>query len=308
MRSRWPGRSCQLGSFLLGRPSSGRAGRERFLHRSGSTSPLRRAGRRHAAGPAACCCVGALWMGRNTEQPVSLDDADRIGVRSGRIDFRTGGIVESGHLGRPESAVSDRFATAAAYAVAGAVHLLTAGLFIGSLMMIVLRFDTFIQPLLGMIPLGLALALRPRLGRLAPDLPVLREADAPALFALLHRTADSAGVRRVDTVQLTAEFDMRVTSYGVLRRRCLVLGLPLWSAYSPQQRIAAVTQALGEGWSAQSSVRPVRRLGPQVGDSRGAHPAAKRCCRRHAERGRPFSARGRDRSGIAALQRPVTEE
>ncbi|MZF55272.1 hypothetical protein GTX53_15750 [Streptomyces sp. SID5594] len=186
-------------------------------------------------------------MGRNTEQAVSLDDADRIGVRSGRIDFRPGGIVESGHLGRPESAVSDRFATAAAYAVAGAVHLLTAGLFIGSLMMIVLRFDTFIQPLLGMIPLGLALSLRPRLGRLDLDLPVLREADAPALFALLHRTADSAGVRRVDTVQLTAEFDMRVTSYGVRRRRCLVLGLPLWSAYSPQQRIAAVTQAFGEG-------------------------------------------------------------
>ncbi|MFE9459268.1 M48 family metallopeptidase [Streptomyces californicus] len=119
-------------------------------------------------------------------------------------------------------------------------------MFIGSLEMIVLNFGTFIQPLLGLIPLGLALALRPRIGRLIPGLPVLREADAPALFALLHRTADSAGARHVDTVQLTAEFDVRVAPYGVRRRRCLFLGLPLWSAFSPQQRIAAVTQAFGE--------------------------------------------------------------
>ncbi|MGW0934110.1 M48 family metallopeptidase [Streptomyces sp. NPDC002666] len=147
-----------------------------------------------------------------------------------------------------------RFAGAAvAYAVAGAVHLVTAGLFLTGLRLTVLGFRTIFQPWIGLLLLSMAFAMRPRPGRLDPDAPTVREADAPALFELLHRTADIAGVRRVDAVQFTPDFSVSVVRYGLRRRRCFVLGLPLWAVSSPQQRVAAVTQALGR--SAPSNVR-----------------------------------------------------
>ncbi|MFC8352157.1 M48 family metallopeptidase [Streptomyces cyaneofuscatus] len=126
-------------------------------------------------------------------------------------------------------------------------------LFAGGVVMIVVGFQTLIQPLLGLLLLSPALVLRPRPGRLDPELPVLREADAPALFELLHRTADAVGVRRVEAVQFTADFSVDVIHAGLRRKRCLVLGLPLWAAHPPQQRIAAVAQALGR--SAPGDVR-----------------------------------------------------
>ncbi|MGW6205799.1 M48 family metallopeptidase [Streptomyces sp. NPDC055089] len=129
--------------------------------------------------------------------------------------------------------------------MAGAVHLVTAGLFLTGLRLTVLGFRTFFQPWIGVLLLGMAFPMRPRPGRLDPDAPTVREADAPVLFALLHRAADIAGVRRVDAVQLTADFSVSVLHYGLRRGRCLVLGLPLWASYPPQQRVAAVAQALG---------------------------------------------------------------
>ncbi|MGW3745841.1 M48 family metallopeptidase [Streptomyces sp. NPDC005146] len=120
-------------------------------------------------------------------------------------------------------------------------------------MLIVLGFRTVVQPLIGLMLLGWALALRPRPGRLDPDLPILREADAPTLFELLHRTADSAGARRIDAIQFTADFSVSVIHYGLRHKRCFVVGLPLWAAYLPQQRIGAMAQALG-----QSAPRNVR--------------------------------------------------
>ncbi|MFJ9820845.1 M48 family metallopeptidase [Streptomyces sp. NPDC101151] len=145
----------------------------------------------------------------------------------------------------PESRALVRCATVAAYAVAALVHLVTAGLFIGSLLLIVLGLRTVIQPMVGLVMLGVALSLRPRPGRLDAELPTLRHADAPVLFDLLDRMADAAGVRRIDAIQLGPEFSVTVTRYGVRRKRCLVLGLPLWAAQPTQMPIAAVASALG---------------------------------------------------------------
>ncbi|MEV7688416.1 hypothetical protein ACFW1F_06950 [Streptomyces bungoensis] len=133
------------------------------------------------------------------------------------------------------------------------VHLVTAALFTGSVLLILLGFRTVVQPMMGLALLGLALAMRPRLGRLDPDLPALREADAPALFGLLGGIADTCGVRRPDTVQFGPEFSVTVTHHGFFRKRCLVIGLPLWAAYPPRQRVAAIAHALA--YAAPRNVR-----------------------------------------------------
>ncbi|WP_223838001.1 hypothetical protein [Streptomyces venezuelae] len=139
-----------------------------------------------------------------------------------------------------------RVATAAAYLVAGAVHLLTAGLLLGGVLLIVLGFTTVVQPMLGLALVVMALVVRPRLGRLDPELPTLYRADAPTLFELLDRIAEAVGVRRLDAVQLTAEFAATVVPYGLLRRRRLVLGVPLWATHSPQQRVAVLARAMAD--------------------------------------------------------------
>ncbi|MFJ3720586.1 hypothetical protein [Streptomyces sp. NPDC090057] len=146
-----------------------------------------------------------------------------------------------------------RARTAGAYAVAGAVHLVTAALFIGSVLLIVVGLRTVVQPMVGLALLGLALAMRPRTGRLNADLPTLRAADAPALFDLLGGIADTCGVRPPESVQLSPDFSVTLTHYGLTRKRCLVVGLPLWATYPPQQRVAAIAHAMA--YAAPRNVR-----------------------------------------------------
>lgn len=136
-------------------------------------------------------------------------------------------------------------ATAAAYGIACLVHLVTAGLLTGGLLLIVLGFETVVQPVVGLVMLALAGSLRPRFARLDPDLPALRRTDAPALYELLDRIADTVGVRRLDAVQVGTEFTVRAGAYGIRRRLKLEVGLPLWLTLTPQERIAAVAHELG---------------------------------------------------------------
>lgn len=117
-------------------------------------------------------------------------------------------------------------ATAGAYGVACLLHILTVILLIGGLLLIVLGLRTVVQPLIGLVLLVCAALLRPRFDRLDPDLPTLLREEAPALYALLDDVADAVGVRRIDVVQVSTDFAVRVCTYGVRRRRRLVLGYP----------------------------------------------------------------------------------
>jgi uncharacterized membrane protein YjjB (DUF3815 family) len=156
------------------------------------------------------------------------------------------------------------YATEAARVVAVVVHLVTAALLIGGLTLILGARQRGILVVPGLVLLVPGLALFPRPGRLRPELPVVREPDAPELFRLVHDVADAVGVRRVDLVQLTPEFSVTVVPYGLLRRPCLLLGLPLWAACPPQQRVAALAHGL-----AHLSPRHVRH-GALIGTALGS--------------------------------------
>lgn len=137
------------------------------------------------------------------------------------------------------------WASAAAYGVASLTHLVTAGLLSGGLLLVVLGFETVVQPMIGLVLLGFAALLRPRVSRLDTDLPTLRRMDAPTLFGLLDEIADAAGVRRFDVVQVSPDFAIRASAYGIRRRRRLEIGLPFWLTLEPQQRVAAVAHEVG---------------------------------------------------------------
>ncbi|MFW6720729.1 hypothetical protein ACHZ98_11265 [Streptomyces sp. MAR4 CNY-716] len=70
----------------------------------------------------------------------------------------------------------------------------------------------------------------------------MRRADAPALYELLDRIADTVGVRRLDAVQVGTEFTVRASTYGIRRRLKLEVGLPLWLTLTPQERVAVAAR------------------------------------------------------------------
>ncbi|GLW47050.1 hypothetical protein Stsp02_27120 [Streptomyces sp. NBRC 14336] len=131
-----------------------------------------------------------------------------------------------------------------AHAIALAVHAVT-------LVLAALGIWLFVRGLggFGMVPglflLLVAWVLRPRPNRLPGDIPALRRADAPELFALLDEVGRVAGTRGVDAIVVRAELNASVTTYGVFGRRVLTIGLPLWEILTPQERIALIGHEIG---------------------------------------------------------------
>lgn len=97
----------------------------------------------------------------------------------------------------------------------------------------------------GLVLLGAAVLLRPRLGRVDGDFTELDREDAPALFALIEQVAEATGAPVPDHVGIDSDFQAYTTAVGLRQRRLLCLGLPLFSALPPQQRVALLGHELG---------------------------------------------------------------
>ncbi|MFJ1865285.1 M48 family metallopeptidase [Streptomyces sp. NPDC088097] len=132
-----------------------------------------------------------------------------------------------------------------AFGLALLVHAVTLLLVVGGLALVLLGWDTGVQPVIGALLLGLAAALRPRPVRLPKDGQVLHRADAPHLFELVDEVAGAVGTTGVHTVLVNAEYNASVTTYGVRRRRVLTIGLPFWEVLTPQERVALLGHELG---------------------------------------------------------------
>jgi heat shock protein HtpX len=91
----------------------------------------------------------------------------------------------------------------------------------------------------------LAVALRPRFGRLDPDATTISPQQAPTLFRLIDSVAEAIGAPRPHTVVLDERFNAWAGAVGLRRRRVLGLGLPLWGVLPTQQRVALLGHELG---------------------------------------------------------------
>jgi heat shock protein HtpX len=96
----------------------------------------------------------------------------------------------------------------------------------------------------GIVLILVAVVLRPRLGRLGKDAHRVRRDQAPTLFALIDEVSAATGAKPPHDVVLSDRFNASTTSYGLLRRRLLVIGLPLWVAITAQQRVALLGHEL----------------------------------------------------------------
>lgn len=135
--------------------------------------------------------------------------------------------------------------TALAFGVSLLVHGLTAVLLVAGVLLVVLGWETGVQPVVGVLLLGLAAVLRPRPVRLPKDEPVLYRADAPRLFELIDEVGAAVGTAGVHAVVVEPVANAAVTTYGLRQRRVMYLGLGLWEILSPQERVALLGHELG---------------------------------------------------------------
>lgn len=128
----------------------------------------------------------------------------------------------------------------AAYLLATIVHLITIGLIIGGVFL--LARGSFLAILAGLVLLGLAWVLRPRLPRATFEEPAER---VPTLEAVSRRVAEAIGTRPADEIRITGAFNAGVTEVGWRRRRILFVGLPLFAVLDPQERIGLLGHEYG---------------------------------------------------------------
>jgi len=88
--------------------------------------------------------------------------------------------------------------------------------------------------------------VRPRpFGRHLDARKCLTRATAPKLYGLLDRCAAELGSPVPDLVRLDLRFNAMTGRSGLRQRSFLILGLPLWSALSGQERLALLGHELG---------------------------------------------------------------
>jgi Zn-dependent protease with chaperone function len=142
-------------------------------------------------------------------------------------------------------------ARVASYMVAGGVHLLTVALVVTAVTVSVVS-PVFPVIVLSLLLLAVAFFIRPRFGRMPKGVPLLARMDAPELYRLLDRVADEVGARRVDVIAIDRFFNASYAAVGLRRRRVVTIGLPLWNALSPEERISVLGHEFGHGVNGDS--------------------------------------------------------
>jgi Zn-dependent protease with chaperone function len=87
--------------------------------------------------------------------------------------------------------------------------------------------------------------LVPRPARVRKNVVLLARADAPELWRLVDAVAAGLGTQPPDLLGVDTNYNAYVVQVGWRRRRLLVLGLALWSAEEPQERVATLGHELG---------------------------------------------------------------
>jgi heat shock protein HtpX len=212
-----------------------------------------------AAPSAACprCTTSTVTTG--LQQPWcpscdwNLDQATPVlfGVRwiDRRLHRVAGRLTDAQFAALAEAPLSPRaMTTARMITLAAAVVLLAGVLALAVLGVWLLVVDFFsVATVLGAVLIGVAVVLRPRLGRLA-DLtdegtPVSPD-QAPRLFGLIERVATAVGAPLPQVLLVGHDLNAFTTAVGVRRTRVLCVGLPLWATLDPQERVALLGHEL----------------------------------------------------------------
>jgi hypothetical protein len=143
-----------------------------------------------------------------------------------------------------------------AYAVAAVVHVLSLGcLALGAWLCI--RDFPAVWLLPGAVLVSLGALTMPRPPGMPKHTVQLSRVETPELYALVERVSVALSVSRPRVVAADDRFDAASGVAGLLRRRYLVIGVPLWACLDMRGRVALLALELGRFASGDPSRSPV---------------------------------------------------
>ncbi|MFD8143679.1 M48 family metallopeptidase [Streptomyces sp. NPDC059708] len=187
-------------------------------------------------------CADCDW---NVDPTPPDAEPGRLAAARRRLARRHGEELAAAMAGGAANRPRRDAASLLALGLALLVHGVTLVLAVAGLLLIVLGWETVVQPVGGAVLLVAAFVLRPRMQGIPQDGPVLYRDDAPRLFELIDDVAAVTGTAGVHAVVVGGDVNAAVTAYGRRQRRVLLLGLGLWEVLAPQERVALLGHELG---------------------------------------------------------------
>jgi Zn-dependent protease with chaperone function len=194
-------------------------------------------------------CERCNW---NVAADIAVDD--NLYTRSyRRLGERRGSKVLATLIATPAKRLRPRrtLATVSATAIAVFIHLVSLGIFAAG---IVLAFTGYPDPpslIAAACCIGMAWLLLPR------PMPMPKKTEAPGAFpafrALVNDIAANLGGVPIAHIVIDEEFNASYAVAGWRRRPVLHLGLPLWIALAPQERVAVIAHEVAHGVNRDSS-------------------------------------------------------
>ena len=135
---------------------------------------------------------------------------------------------------------------ATAFGLAASVHLLTLTLLIAGIMVLAIGFPAFASIFWGAVLCALVWLMRPRPGKV-PSQDLADQKDFPALHAFVNQVAKELGGRPVSKIVVNESFNAAYGVIGWRRVPVLWIGLPLWMALRPQERLALIGHEIAHG-------------------------------------------------------------
>jgi Zn-dependent protease with chaperone function len=123
------------------------------------------------------------------------------------------------------------------------VYLVWLSCFIGAALMVWAWWPSVGAIILAIILLLVGWAVLPRWGK--PPSGVVERDRIPTIYALVDGVCDELHARRVRGVVITSDLNASISRIGFRRQPYLFLGLPLWEALDPQERLAVLGHEAG---------------------------------------------------------------
>ncbi len=135
-------------------------------------------------------------------------------------------------------------ARVAAWLLALSVHSFTLLVFLLGITFLLNNRDNCLGLFGGIVCLSLAWVLRPRPTRLPDNVEVIPREKAPNLYRHVDQIATALMAPHIDGLVIDTDFNAAYLTVGWRRKRILMLGLPLLSILTPQERAAVIAHEL----------------------------------------------------------------
>lgn len=186
-------------------------------------------------------------------EPYSHDDDNFFARQYARIGKRSGARILSKLVAAPVESLRPRLtmSKAMAYCLAVLVHassLITFGL---GLYLVVGFYPAIPAIAFGLALCGLSWLLLPVLGKVPED--VTPQPEVPTLYAFVNDVASNLGGPPIRHIVIDETYNAAYGTVGWKREAVLWIGLPLWVALTPQERVAVLGHEIAHGVNGDST-------------------------------------------------------